>query len=33
LTKLKRFDLGTIDVDGYEDEDGDDAYWNEYEEP
>jgi len=25
MTELKRFDLGTSDVDGYEGEDGDDA--------
>jgi len=31
-TELERFDLGTSDVDGYEGEDGDDAYADEEEE-
>jgi len=31
-TELKRFDLGTTDVDGYEGEDGDDADADEEEE-
>jgi hypothetical protein len=32
-TELERFDLGTSDVHGYEDEDGDDADADEEEEP
>jgi len=32
VTQLERFDLGTSDVDGYEGEDGDDAYADEEEE-